>query len=67
MIGVVVVRSASRRTINDIAIYRPGKSMPNTVVIMVMYKASNAEIISAVRGLVSDEELAAVHDALDSD
>ncbi len=63
MTGVVVVRSASRRTINDLAIYRPA-SMPDTVVIMVMHTASDAEIISAVRGLVSDEELAAVVDYL---
>lgn len=65
MTGVVVVRSASRRNIDDVAIYRPEKSLPNTVVIMVTHKASNAEIISAVRGLVSDKELTAIREALD--
>jgi hypothetical protein len=63
MTRAVVVRSASRRTIDDIEVFRP-IHMPDSVVIFCMSTASAEAIVARVGGLLSDDENAAVADYL---
>lgn len=61
----VVVHSSSRIKSDDFEIYRPEQAGSIKLVIMAPLAASDTEILSAVRGLLSDEELAAVIDFLE--
>jgi hypothetical protein len=66
MTFAVVVRSANR-SIDDLSIYRPHASMPDTVVLYVALSLTDEQILAAVRGRLSDEELTAVQCFLGGD
>lgn len=61
---VVIVRSHSRRQLDEVEVHRPG-SMPGRLVIMCNHKATDSQIIDACMGKLSDDEMARVFEYFD--
>lgn len=61
--GAIVVRSHSRRRLDEVDIYRP-QTLPGRLVVMCSHLASDAQIIDACMGLLSDQEMALVFEHL---
>jgi hypothetical protein len=61
--GAVIVRSNSRRRLDEVSVYRP-QSMPGRIVVMCSHVATDAQIVDACVGLLTDEEMALVFEHL---
>jgi hypothetical protein len=61
--GAVIVRSHSRRRLDEVSVYRP-QSMPGRLVVMCSHIATDAQIIDACMGLLTDDEMSLVFEHL---